>query len=62
MVDYVLVKKEMIKRVRDMKATLGKGCFSLLRHLVMGLAWENQPIIKKKEQGKIKLWKLKTDK
>ena len=44
---------------RDIKATAGKKCFSQHRLLVLDLAWENNPIEKKKELEKIKLCRLK---
>ena len=52
----------MMMRVKYVKVIRGEECFSQYRLLGMDLAWENEPIRKKKELGEIKLWTLKNDK
>ena len=44
MIDYVVVKKELIKRIRDVKVIPGEECFSQHRLLVIDLVLKNIPI------------------
>ena len=53
-IDYVVVKKEVMKRVKDVKGILVDEYFVQHRLLVMDMAWENEPT-QKERAGKNKV-------
>ena len=61
-IDYAVVHKEVIKKVKYIKVFLGEKCFSQHRLLIMGLVMEHRAVRKLKNPGKVKLWRLKDEK
>ena len=61
-VDYAVVKNEVMKKVKDIKVIPGEECFSEHRLLIMDLMMEHRAVRKLKNPGKEKLWRLKDEK
>ena len=61
-IDYAVVQKELIKKVKDIKVIPGEKCFSQHRLLIMDLTMEHRAVRKLKNPGKVKLWRLKDEK
>ena len=61
-IDYAVVQKELIKKVKDIKVIPGEECFSQHRLLIMDLMMEHRAVRKLKNPGKVKLWRLKDEK
>ena len=57
-IDYVVVQKEVMKKVKDIKVIPGEECFSQHRLLIMDLMMEHRAIRKSKNPGRVKLWRL----
>ena len=58
MAGYVLVKRNRLKKIRDVKIILGEECFTQHRPLVMGVKLAQ--VVYSKRQ--IKLWRMKDKK
>ena len=66
MIDYVVVNKKFMKRVRDVKVIPGEECFSQHKLLVVDLAWESNSVVitlwyiykrsNTRQQGGGKIW------
>ena len=61
-IDYAVVQKEVMKKVKDIKVIPGEECFSQHRLLIMDLMVEHRAVRKLKNPGKVKLWRLKDEK
>ena len=61
-IDYAVVQKEVMKKVKDIKVIPGEECFSQHRLLIMDLMIEHRAVRKLKNPGKVKLWRLKDEK
>ena len=61
-IDYAVVQKEVMKKVKDIKVILGEECFSQHRLLIMDVLMEHRAVRKLKNPGKVTLWRLKDDK
>ena len=61
-IDYAVVQKEVMKKVKDIKVIPGEECFSQHRLLIMDLMMEHRAVRKLKNPGKVKLWRLKNEK
>ena len=61
-IDYAVVQKEVMKKVKDIKVIPGEECFSQHRLLIMNLMMEHRAVRKLKNPGKVKLWRLKDEK
>ena len=62
MIDYAVVQKEVMKKVKDIKVFSGEECFSQHRLLIIDLMMEHRAVRKLKNPGKVKLWGLKDEK
>ena len=54
-IDYAVVQKEVMKKVKDIKVIPGEECFSQDRLLIMDLMVEHRAVRKLKNPGKVKL-------
>ena len=61
-IDYAVVQKEVMKKVKDIKVIPGEECFSQHRLLIMDLMMEHRAVRKLKNPRKVKLWRLKAEK
>ena len=61
-IDYAVVQKEVMKKVKDIKVIPGEECFSQHRLLITNLMMEHRAVKKLKNPGKVKLWRLKDEK
>jgi len=61
-IDCVLIQRDLIKNLQDVKVIPGEKCFSQHRLLVTVLKWQNETVTRKKTGGRVKLWKLKDEK
>ena len=61
-IDYAVMQKEVMKKVKDIKVIPGEECFSQHRLLNMDLMMEHRAIRKSKNPGRVKLWRLIDDK
>jgi len=57
-IDHVLIRKDLMKNLQDVKVIPGEECFSQHRLLVTVLIWQNETVIQKKTGGRVKLWRL----
>ena len=61
-IDYAVVQKEVMKKLKDIKVIPGEECFSQHRLLIMELMIKHRTVRKLKNPGKMKLWRLKDEK
>ena len=61
-IDFVVVQKEVMKKVKDINVIPEEECFSQYRLLIMDLMMEHRAVRKLKNSGKVKLWRLKDEK
>ena len=61
-IDYAVVQKEVMKKVKDIKVIPGEECFSQHRLLIMDLMIKHRAVRKLKNPEKVKLWRLKDEK
>ena len=61
-IDYAMVQKEVMKKVKDIKVIPGEECFPQHKLLIMDLMMEHRTVRELKNPGKVKLWKLKDEK
>ena len=61
-IDYAVVQKEVMKKVKDITVIPGEECFSQHRLLIVDLMMEHRAVRKLKNPGKVKLWGLKNEK
>ena len=61
-IDYAVVQKEVMKKVKDTKVIPVEECFSQHRLLIMDLMMEHRAVRKLKNPEKVKLWRLKKEK
>jgi len=59
-IDHVLIRKDLIKKLQDVKVIPSEECFSQHRLLVK-VKWQNKTVTRKKAGGRVKLWRLKDE-
>jgi len=61
-IDHVLIRKDLMKNLQDIKVNPGEECFSQHRLLIIVLKWQNETVTEKKTGGRVKLWRLNDEK
>ena len=60
-IDYILVQKDVMRRVKNVKVIPGEECFLQHRLLVMDLTWQQCASRKVKPNRRVKLWRLREE-